>query len=180
LLRRAQAGDSHAANRLFDRYVPRLLRWAHKRVPLWARGPQDTHDLVQDAVLHGLQHLQTFVPEREGALLGYLRRALLNRIRDQFRRAARHPAAAELGDACTDPTASPLDRAIDEEDRRRYVAALKRLRSADRNAIVARIELGYSYEQLALTLGKPTPEAARLAIRRALLRLSAEMRRAER
>jgi hypothetical protein len=35
--------------------------------------------------------------------------------------------------------------------------------------------MGYSYEQLAVMLGKPTPEAARLAVRRALLRLKAEV-----
>jgi DNA-directed RNA polymerase specialized sigma24 family protein len=54
---------------------------------------------------------------------------------------------------------------------------LKRLRAADREAILGRLELGYSYEQLALILKKPTPGAARLAVRRALLRLSDEMRR---
>ena len=37
------------------------------------------------------------------------------------------------------------------------------------------MELGYSYEQLALVLKKPTPEAARLAVRRALLRLGEQM-----
>lgn len=179
LLCRAQAGDRQAVNRLFDRYVPKLFRWAHQQVPVWARGAVDTVDLVQDAVLHGFRHLPTFVPERDGALLGYLRRALINRIRDQFRGAARHPVPAALDDSHAHPGASPLDLAIDEEDRRRYLAALQRLREVDRNAIVARIELGYTYEQLALMLGKPTPQAARLAVRRALLRLSMEMRPAE-
>ena len=46
---------------------------------------------------------------------------------------------------------------------------------ADRTAIVASIELGYTYDQIALVLDKPSAEAARLAVRRALVRLGKEM-----
>jgi RNA polymerase sigma-70 factor (ECF subfamily) len=130
---------------------------------------------VQDTVLQTLRNLGSFEPQREGALLGYLRRSLLNRIRDRFRYAARHPTT-ELSETSPDGGASPLEFAIEEEDRRRYEAALSRLTPSDRDAIVGRIELGYSYEQLALILKKPTPGAARVAIRRALLRLGDEMR----
>lgn len=178
LLRRARAGESQALSQLFARYLPRLQRWAHRRVPNWARNAADTDDLVQDALLQTFKRLDGFEPQREGALLGYLRRTLLNRVRDQFRHAARHPSPGELNEALVDAGVSPLELTIDREDQRRYVAALKRLRKGDRNAIIARIELGYSYEQLALVLKKVTPEAARLAVRRALLRLGEEMRRA--
>jgi RNA polymerase sigma-70 factor (ECF subfamily) len=176
LLRRARSGDDQALNRLFSRYLPALQRWAHRRVPLWARNGMDTADVVQETALHALRNLESFEPQREGALLGYLRRSLVNRIRDRFRHAARHPAALELDQAAS-TAASPLDLAINDEDRRQYEAALSRLRAHDREAIVGRIEFGYSYEQLALILKKPTPGAARLAVRRALLRLSDEMRR---
>jgi RNA polymerase sigma factor (sigma-70 family) len=176
LLRRARAGDSRALDRLFERYLPSLHRWAHGRIPRWARNSVDTADVVQETVLQTIRNLGSFEPQREGALLGYLRRSLLNRIRDRFRYAARHPAPAELTDTSADAGASPLDLAISEEDRRRYEDALTRLMPGDREAIVGRIELGYSYEQLALILKKPTPGAARVAVRRALLRLSDEMR----
>jgi len=175
LLRRARAGDRRALDRLFQRYLPPLHRWAHGRIPRWARNAVDTADVVQDTVLQTLRNLGSFEPQREGALLGYLRRSLLNRIRDRFRYAARHPTK-ELSETSLDSGASPLEFAIEEEDRRRYEAALGRLTPIDREAIVGRIELGYSYEQLALILKKPTPGAARVAIRRALLRLSDEMR----
>ena len=49
----------------------------------------------------------------------------------------------------------------------------------DIEAIIGRLELGYSYEQLALVLRKPTPEAARLAVRRALGRLAERMQQSE-
>lgn len=177
LLARAQLGDHGALDRLLSRYMPRLRRWAHRRVPGWARNAADTNDYVQDTVLHSLRHLDTFEPTRQGALLGYLRRALVNRVRDQFRHAARHPAADSLEDRFVDGGHSPLDLAIRAEDRVRYEAALRRLRIVDRRAIVASVELGYTYDQLAVLLRKPSAEAARLAVRRALTRLGEEMAR---
>jgi RNA polymerase sigma factor (sigma-70 family) len=177
LLRRARAGEENALNTLFARFLPHLQRWAHRRVPGWARNGADSSDFVQDTVLQTIRNLSSFEPRRDGALLGYLRRSLINRIRNQFRQAGRHPHAA-LGEMdVIDPAASPLEFTIDHQNRARYVAALAKLRSSDRTAIIGRIELGYSYEQLALILDKPTPGAARLAIRRALLSLADEMRR---
>jgi RNA polymerase sigma-70 factor (ECF subfamily) len=182
LLERAREGDSGALNRLFARYLPRLNRWAHRRVPTWARDAADTADLVQETVFRTLRRLDSFEPQRDGALLGYLRRALQNRVHDQFRRASRRPPIDPLVDGLDERIASddesPLDVVIGHDDRRRYEAALKRLRPIDRRAIVASIELGYNYEQLALVLNKPSGPAARLAVRRALLRLGDEMRRA--
>lgn len=177
LLRRARAGDRHALDSLFAGVLPQLKRWAHRRVPGWARNAADTGDLVQETVLQTIRNLESFEPQRDGALLRYLRRSLLNRVRDQFRHAARHPRAI-LDDNQPDPAGSPLEFVIARENNERYAQALKQLRSADRKAIVARIELGYTYEQLALVLDKPSPGAARLAVRRALLRLAEEMRRA--
>lgn len=176
LLRQARAGQSQALNRLFSRYLPKLQRWAHGRLPNWARNGVDTNDIVQETVLHTIRNLDGFEPQREGALLGYLRRSLINRVRSQFRHAARHPAASELTEALADAGASPLDFTINADNQRRYHDALTRLSAADRRAIVARVEMGCSYEQLALILRKPTAEAARLAVRRALLRLADELR----
>lgn len=126
-------------------------------------------------MLRAYTNLPKFEPRHKGALFGYLRRALLNRIHDQFRHAARHGTPVELDEESPDVSASPLDTAIDEQDRRRYTAALQKLRPSDRAAVVGRVELGYSYEQLALILGKPSAESARVAVRRALLRLKEEV-----
>ncbi len=177
LLKRAQAGESRALDDLFARYLPRLHRWARRRVPPWARNSVDTEDLVQETILHTFKHVGTFEPTRDGALIGYLRTSLVNRIRDQFRSASRQPGLSPLDDRQPDAGVTPLDSTIEREDRERYQRALVRLRPADRQAIVARLELHYTYEQLALVLAKPTAEAARLAVRRALLRLAEEMER---
>ena len=70
---------------------------------------------------------------------------------------------------------SPLEEAIGREATERYENALSRLKPEDREAIIARVEMGYDYEQMAEALQKPTPDAARKAAQRALLRLAAEM-----
>ena len=58
-----------------------------------------------------------------------------------------------------------------------YEEALERLKPEDREAIVGRVELGLSYDELALALEKPTADAARKTAQRALVRLAGEMRR---
>ena len=50
-------------------------------------------------------------------------------------------------------------------------AVWKTLKPPDRDAIVARIELQQSYEEVAMALGKPNANAARMAVTRALARL---------
>lgn len=175
LLRRAQAGDSLATDRLFAKYLPELHRWAHRRMPQWARGTLETADVVHDAALRTFRRLRSFKPQADQALLRYLRRSLQNRIRDQFRQAARRPAPVPLDDHAVDTGESPLELTLNQENRERYLLALKRLPANERHAIVARLELGYSYDQLALVLHKPTAEAARQAVRRALLRLASEI-----
>lgn len=71
---------------------------------------------------------------------------------------------------------SPLEEAIGSEAVERYERALERLKPEEREAIVARVELGYSYEDLATVLNKPSAEAARKSAERALIRLAEEMK----
>ena len=176
LLERAKAGDSEALDRLLGRYLPRLRRWASGRLPYWARDLSDTEDLVQDTVVRTLKHIDGFQARREGALQAYLRQAVMNRIRDELRRASRRAPPKELVDDVLSPTTSPLDQAIGREATERYEAALAELRDEEREAIVARIELECSYEEMAVMLGKPTPNAARVAVRRAVVRLAMKMK----
>jgi len=176
LFHRAQEGDREALNELLRRYLPRLRRWAHGRLPAWARDLSDTQDLVQDTVLHALKHLNRFQPQREGALQAYLRQAIVNRIRDQLRRARRRPVSAALDDGQPSPAASPLEQAIGEQALDRYERALAALRDDEREAIIARVELGCSYEDVAAALGKPSQDAGRVGTGRALMRLAARMK----
>jgi RNA polymerase sigma-70 factor (ECF subfamily) len=175
LLMRARAGDRSAIDALFARHLPSLRRWAHGRLPRWARRIGDTTDLVQESALSVFGRLHTFEPRREGAFRAYLRQTVMNRIRDQYRRSIVRPVQIQLDSEQPVEQDSPLEVAIGSEATRRYLAALDRLRPEEREMIVARVELGYTYEQIATLLRKPTADAARVALGRALTRLAQEM-----
>jgi RNA polymerase sigma-70 factor (ECF subfamily) len=175
LIVRARTGDDDALNELCSRYLPRLQRWAHGRLPNSARGAIDTHDLVQETLTHVVRRLDGFEPRREGAFQGYVRQSLLNRIRDEARRVTRRKPAEPLEDGHKANDPSPLEEAIGQEALERYEAAMARLRPDDREAIVARIELGLPYPEVAEVLGKPSVPAAHMAVSRALVRLAKEM-----
>ena len=178
LIERARAGDQEALERLFARHLKPLQRWARGRLPRWARDLADTDDLVQETLAQTFKRITDFEPRRVGALQAYLRQAVLNRIRNELRRKSRQPHATDLDGIEVESVESPLEEAIGRETVERYEGALQRLTTEEREAIIARVEMGYSYEELAEALGKPTPEAARKAARRALIRLAKEMRRA--
>jgi RNA polymerase sigma factor (sigma-70 family) len=175
LLERAQAGDRAALDALMSRYLPRLQRWASGRLPRWARDVADTQDLVQESVFQTFKNIERFEPRGEGALQAYLRQAILNRIREELRRAKRRPARGELDSQVDDHVRSPLEEAIGQEAIERYERALASLRPEERELVVARIELGYTNQEIAELLGKPTPNAARMAAARAIVRLVKEM-----
>ena len=139
----------------------------------------DTDDLVQETVSRAVKHIDTFESRHEGALQAYLRQAVMNRIRDEVRRTKRAPLPTSLPDDHADRSASPLDLAIGLEAVERYEAALARLRPEDREAVVARIEMDGTYHDVAVALGKPSADAARMAVSRALLRLAEEMSRGQ-
>ena len=124
---------------------------------------------------HVVQRLAAFEPRHEAAFQAYLRQALLNRVRDEIRRAQRRPAADPLDESRASSEPSPLEEAIGQEALSRYEAALERLRPEDREAIVVRIELGLPYAAAATALGKPSAAAAHMAVSRALVRLAQEM-----
>ncbi|HJU42891.1 MAG TPA: RNA polymerase sigma factor [Vicinamibacterales bacterium] len=178
LIERARAGDQQALERLFDRHLKPLQRWARGRLPKWARDLAETDDLVQDTLLQTFKRIEDFEPRRVGALQAYLRQAVLNRVRNELRRKGRQPHATDLDGIEIESLESPLEQAIGREAVERYEAALDRLTAEEREAIIARVEMGYSYDELAEALGKPTPDAARKAARRALVRLAEEMKRA--
>jgi RNA polymerase sigma factor (sigma-70 family) len=175
LLTRVRAGDDEARERLVARCMPPLRRWARGRLPTYARDMLDTEDLVQDSVIAALRRIEGFEARREGALQAYLRQAVANRIKDVIRYKRRRPIQTELPEDAADHGESPLDQVIGLENTERYEAAMLRLREADREAIIARVELRYSYQELAVALGKPSPDAARVAVARAVYRLAREI-----
>jgi len=140
----------------------------------------DTDDLVQITLIRALNRLEEFEPRHEGAFLAYLRQILLNQIREEVRRALRRPEQKEIGQDLQDCGPSPLEEAIGKELVSRYEIALGRLTRYQQEAVVLRIEFGFTYQQVAEALDRPTPNAARLLVTRALLRLASLMHEFER
>ena len=175
LLSRYKSGDRAALNRLFARYVPSMRRWARRRLPEWARDNADTEDLIQEALLQTFNRIDSFEPQGRGALHGYMRTALLNRIRDEIRKVSRAPERGQMETEPAHSQPSALEEVIGQEALDRYEQALARLKPDEQDVIIGRVELGFSNEELAAALGKPSAEAARKAAQRALIRLAEEM-----
>lgn len=175
LLARTRAGDRSALEQLTARYRPRLRQLAHGRLPPRARDVLDTEDLVHSTLIKALNHVQSFVPQHEGAFLGYLRQTLLNEIRQEIRRVDRRPGRAALPEELAAAGGSPLDELIGQEVLECYEAALAKLPETQRAAVLLRLEFGFTHEQIAAACGSPSANAARMMVKRALLELAAEM-----
>jgi RNA polymerase sigma factor (sigma-70 family) len=177
LLRRARQGDREALDALFLQEMPRLRRWATGRLPRWARDILDTSDLIQDTLLETFKRLETFEPRGETALQAYLRQALINRLRNHLRRLASRPQQTVIESNWPDSGLSPLEATIGQQTLDQYEAALQRLTPEQRDLLISRIEFGMSYAEIATALDKPSADAARMAVVRALERLTDEMAR---
>ncbi len=175
VLKRAQDGDQSAARILIERALPPVRRWASGRLPRQARSAADTEDVVQDVFLRTLRRIRRFQHRTVGGLQAYLRQSVVNRVRDLVRASRRHGIAVDVdAEPVRDWKPSPLESAIMHQQLDQFLNALSRLRPADRQVIVWRIELGYTAEEIALKLGK-SKAAAGMTVSRALARLAAEL-----
>ena len=174
LFQRVQAGGRSAVDALFERYSSWLRRWARGRLPQWVRGAIDTSDLVQDTLHQTFVRLDGFRSREASALRIYLRRAVENRIRDELRRAKRRGGTGGTGTPVrlSNDAAPQHQQLVDVETWKLYMDGLARLSPRDRRLIAGHAELGYNHHQLALVEGLPSPDAARMALRRAVIRLS--------
>ncbi len=175
LLQRIRAGDEAARERLLARYLPVLRRWAHGRLPARARGFADTDDLVQITLVRVLRQLERFEPRHEGAFLAYLRRILINAMRDEIARAATRGQQEPVGEHMTDPGPSPLEAALGRDMLDRYEAAFDRLSEEQQEAVFMRVEMGLSYDEIAAAMDKPSANAARMMVARSIARLAETM-----
>ena len=152
------------------RNLPRLRRFLTGEFPR-ACGTARYRGYRPGLTSQHLQRIASFDTSRPGGLQAYLRVAIQNRVRDAYRWRVPIGLSEDCLAEVIDKAPSPFDRAREKEVAGLQQAALSRLRPADRALLVARIEMGYDYKQLARLFGKPTPNAARVAVCRALRRL---------
>jgi RNA polymerase sigma-70 factor (ECF subfamily) len=144
-------------------------------LPSRGRGLADTDDLVQVTLIRAFNRIGEFEPRRPGAFLAYLRQILLNLVREEIRRSGRKPAGEAPSADLMDRGPSPVEQVIGSETLERYEQALSRMPEHYREAVVVRVELGLTYEEMAEVLERPTANAARLLVSRALVALAKEM-----
>lgn len=129
--------------------------------------------------MNTFRRLPSIEDRGKGALKAYLHQAVVHRIQDEVRKVQRRPTVGldEVVFELHSAAPSQHDQLVDAEQERDYKEALASLADQDRLLVVGRIELGYTYEQLALICGRPSSEAARQAVRRAVKRVAERMRR---
>jgi len=171
LLESVRGGDVGARERLVSIYMPILMRWAKGRLPTNARSLAETQDVVQLTLIRVLDQVSTFESHREGAFLAYLRKTLMNVILNEIRRPQSrltHPDVTPEDLPASEPPIS-LDQQI------QYEEALSKLREVDREGIILRFEFGLSYGEIAAAMRKPSANAARMLVSRALVHFASHM-----
>ena len=84
----------------------------------------------------------------------------------------RRPQHDELHEDLVEAGPTPLEEALGADLLDAYEKALLQLPEDQREAVVLKIEFGYSRLQLAEALGRPSIDAARMFTARALVRLT--------
>jgi RNA polymerase sigma-70 factor (ECF subfamily) len=91
LARRILGGDEAAFRDLFDRFFPRLYRFALARVP---RDPEAARDIVQQTFCQAIERLDTY--RGEAALYTWFCQICRNAVADHYRRNSRSASLVVL------------------------------------------------------------------------------------
>lgn len=185
-IRRFQAGDLEARDRLFGRYYDRVLSWVRIRMSDELRGVIEPDDFVQRTFLVAMQRLDDFEMREPGALMHWLSKLAENQIRDELKRihSMKRDVRRErplglpkvetstfwLGAALAGSATSPPERLAKEELVRIVEAAIRELPEDYRQVILLRMILEASLAYTAEVLGR-TPQATAMLYARAKLKL---------
>ena len=175
LLERVRGGDDAARDLLVRRFLPGLQRWARGRLPDSARDLMDTNDLVSVALERSLRRIENLEAETPGSFFAYLRAAVQNGMRDELRRVGRRPERVEFPENLVDDRPVVLERTLGSGLVQRYEKALETLTPEQQQAVILRIEFGFSYPEIARALGRSSGNAVRMQVSRSLLRLAEAM-----
>jgi RNA polymerase sigma-70 factor (subfamily 1) len=184
LLERAQDGDPDALDRLVGRYYGRVLHIVRLRMGPWLRAHVESGDILQETFAAAVTGLDRFEPRDEASLIHWLSQVAENRIRKQVERlqAAKRdarrevPMAAPSGSSASGPQAwepaSPGRSASSELSDAEWIAILEgcihALPDTQRDAILLRNYAEASWQTVADTLALSSPDAARMAHKRAM------------
>jgi RNA polymerase sigma-70 factor (ECF subfamily) len=126
LERLRQPGEAEAWARLVELYTPLLYSWACRM----GLQDQDAADLVQDVFAVLVQKLPEFLYDRQRSFRGWLRTILLNKWRDQRRRAPVFPCGHDEPVLANLPGPDELDGLLESEYRQKLVGRALELMQA--------------------------------------------------
>jgi len=172
ILERIVNGDKNATNDLVKHCYPVLLKWAHGRIPYSQKSLLETTDLVQESLIRGIQRIEQFESLKPGAFLAYLRKIFINCINESVRKPNN---SVNIDDFLNRRTQFSTELDVDEYIF--YERALDKLSEAEQQAIILRVEFGFSYKDIAQEMDKPSDDAARMFVSRALIKLAKHIER---
>lgn len=130
---------------------------------------------MQDAMVGALRHHDVLDSRAVAVVDSYLRRSILNRVRDEVRRRALGEVENGTDDSRIDLALTPAEALLESEERRLFRQGLARLSPGDQALIIGRVELRMTCAELAAELGAASPDAVRMAAKAAVLRLGRQM-----
>ena len=166
LIARSHNGDTMAFGQLVDQHKGQVLRVCLRLLGNLG----DAQDVAQETFLQAFLGLERFREEARFATWRY--RIAVHRCQSVLRR--QHRAEESLQEVVPDPGLTPEGALLQREQGWRVDRALQRLAPDLRVAVVLRDVLGFSYAEIAETVGVPLGtvksriSAARWALRRFL------------
>jgi RNA polymerase sigma-70 factor (ECF subfamily) len=182
----AQAGDRGALETLFTRYLPRVRHMVALRLGYTVGGLLYFEDVVQEALLNVFQNLDRFEQRSEARFCNWISVCVANTVKEQLRRGRAKKRIPTLpfapfsqqnlteGILAGDEESPPL-LAEGVEFAERIEKCLLDMREEHREIIILCRICGMSHEEVAKTLGLPSPAAARKLLSRALRCLREEL-----
>ena len=188
LLRRARGGDGAAVNELFTRYAPRVRGLAAVRMGRSLVDLVDCDDIVQEALMTALDHIERFEPRSEGSLIAWLATIVHSRIENARRAALTEKRGSgavvrrsDLGTTTLSqlPAAAPgpspsqhlMAREFDDDIER----ALLGLGETERQIVYCRLVLDMEYADIAASLQLANADSARALFSKGIGKLRQRM-----
>jgi RNA polymerase sigma-70 factor (ECF subfamily) len=180
----AQRGDAAALGRILEVFRPYLLTVANRDLPAELWGKCGGSDLVQETLLEAHRGFDGFDGSRPGELRAWLRGILRHNLQDWKRRFASAErrsihreqslnggvAGRSLAATLVDPEPTPRTAAADREEAAALDAAIERLTSDERAAILLRNRDHCSWDEIGRQLDR-SADAARMLWKRAIIHL---------
>lgn len=172
LIRRAQSGDQSAFTCLYEAFRPRVAKFLYNSTGDYCL----TDELSNDTFLRAHRALPTLQKFQEASFLSFLFRTAANLLCDHHRRKRLPTATAQDGSWDDNPSfggyqALPSEY-LETQERTQMLRQALDLLPADQAALISLAHFdGLTAEQIAQALSKPSAQAVRAALHRAMQNL---------